>query len=197
MLMSCAASGVAVTKRAAKEAATAVRRTRRPQNDAIRSCLLVGPVGRPSPVRGSRRTPCLLSAWRRHGLALLQPGARRAAVQTGAPPVLRRARLHSRQAPALRAGPALSACAMPLRDAAPFRRGFDRLRWNRSAAPPARAAVRCEARVPRRAPRFAGRAAERAADCAAATVSLARQAAPPRQGRRRARSTPRVAGAEL
>src|SRR6185437_65161 len=113
MLMSCAASGVADTKRAANEAATAVRRTRRPQNDAIRSCLLGGPVVRPSPVRGSRRMPCLLSAWLRHGLALLRPGAQRVAVQKRAGPVLRPARFHSRQPPTLRAARALSACATP------------------------------------------------------------------------------------
>ena len=88
MLISCAASGVAETKRAANEAATAVTRTRQPQNDVIRFCLPGGPVDWPSPVRGCRKVLCLLSAWLRRARASPRPGVRRVAAK-GPRPVLR------------------------------------------------------------------------------------------------------------
>jgi hypothetical protein len=60
MLISCAASGVTETIRAATEAASVCTRTRRPQGNVIRSCLPDGPTNSPSPVRESRRALCLL-----------------------------------------------------------------------------------------------------------------------------------------
>src|ERR1700677_2191040 len=76
MLISCAASGVAETMRAATETATVCTRTRRPQSDVISSfCLVDGLVDWPSLVRGYRRLPCLPSLWGQDGEVLLRMGA--------------------------------------------------------------------------------------------------------------------------
>src|ERR1700677_2567209 len=81
MLMSCAASGVAETIRAATETATVCTRTRRPQSDVISSfCLVDGLANWPSLVRGYRRLPCLPSLWGQDAEALLRLGARSAAM---------------------------------------------------------------------------------------------------------------------
>src|ERR1019366_2598324 len=135
MLISCAASGIAETMRAATEAATVLIRTRRPQVDAIRSCLRDGPTNSPSPVPVCRRALCLPSAWRPRARVLLRLGVPRGAAGEGAelrlPPRQRvQAQAPRVQSPAMErvshAAPPVLACAAPLRAVAPFPRGFDR-----------------------------------------------------------------------
>src|SRR5271170_3855005 len=79
MLISCAASGVAETMRAATEAATVVTRTRQPHFDVIRFCLPDGLTSSPSPVRVCRKALCLPWRlpwpWSPCELVLPQPGA--------------------------------------------------------------------------------------------------------------------------
>src|ERR1700692_216800 len=111
MLISCAASGVAVTISAATEAATVLNRTRRPHDASIRSWA-DGLTSLPSPVRGCRRAwSCPGLAWLRGALALaLQP------VQALAPPA----------APA--DAPRQAIYAMHFRGDAPCPPGFGRRR---------------------------------------------------------------------
>src|ERR1700722_11884526 len=134
MLISCAASGVAETMKAATEAATVVTRPRQPHFDVISFCLPAGPTNSPSPVRVCRKALCLLCRlpwpWLRRGPVLPRPGERGGAAGEAGPKRRRlpprlevRATAQAQRAPVC---PPLLACVMPLRAVAPFRQGFDR-----------------------------------------------------------------------
>src|SRR5580658_5457654 len=167
MLISCAASGVAETMRAATETATVCTRTRRPQSDVISSfCLVDGLADWPSLVRGYRRLPCLPLLWGQDGEVLLRLGAWPAAMAAASlalakravqrlPQPLRQTRwvaAMSERQPAeaavpmqavkglgLRALRWIWVCAKPLRAVAPSRRDSDRPRMVPPGRPTARA----------------------------------------------------------
>jgi hypothetical protein len=163
MLISCAASGVAETISAATEAATVLKRTRRPHGARVRS-LVDGLTNSPSPVRGYRRAwSCPGSAWLRGAEAVFRSLTRLGG--EGAAAAVRH--LTAASAPASAPGAAAwraagrlpwdLTCATPLRGAVPYRPGFDRQR----SLPPRQRASRWEPKAQRRlAPvgRYAARA---------------------------------------